>query len=120
MAKPSSVAADLAASPDFTTLFHRGAQASAAAPGRVNLLGDHTDYNAGYVLPMILPHETHVEIALRNDRVVHVWSANTDASDARREYRLGEERPTRGWLDYVQGVTSVLRRDGDALPGMDL
>lgn len=106
--------------PSFVSLFRHDPEASAAAPGRVNLIGDHTDYNGGYVLPMILPHGTHVEGAVRPDLSVHVWSGNVDRWEARREFRLGSEKRGQGWLDYVQGVAVCLRAAGHTIPGMDL
>ncbi|HVE85496.1 MAG TPA: galactokinase, partial [Myxococcales bacterium] len=89
----------------------------ARAPGRVNLIGEHTDYNGGYVLPVAIPQQTEVELVPREDGVVRASSAQVGE---RREYRLGEESPGQGWLDYVQGVTSVLRREGfGALRGFE-
>jgi galactokinase len=81
------------------------------APGRVNLIGEHTDYNGGYVLPVAIPQRTRVTLAPRNDCTVYVESAQfPDASPL--EYRLGEERPAGGWGDYVQGMTWVLSGHG--------
>ena len=45
-----------------------------SAPGRVNLMGDHTDYNAGLVLPAAIPQRTEIAIAARDDRTVRLWS----------------------------------------------
>lgn len=120
MTNHAITAHDVAAHPDFAELFRRMPDAMAYAPGRVNLMGDHTDYNGGYVLPMVLPQETHVELALREDRTMHVWSANVDPQGARREYQLGREQPAGHWVDYIQAVTSVLQREGHRLPGMDV
>ena len=106
--------------PPFEALFRRVPEVAASAPGRVNLMGDHTDYNGGYVLPMVIPQETCVELALRPDHVVHVWSASVEASHAHGEYQLGQERPGQDWLDFIQAVTAMLRREGHQLPGLDL
>ena len=92
-------------------------QAAATAPGRVNLIGEHTDYHDGYVLPMVIPQRTRTEVRRRSDRVVRVWSALLDCTD---EYEPGRETPGRGWLDYVQGTTSVLSRHGVHVPGLDI
>ncbi len=108
------------AQPSFVSLFRRGPEASARAPGRVNLIGDHTDYSGGYVLPMILPRSTYVEAAVRPDLAVHVWSANVQPSEAHRDFTLGREKRGEDWLDYVQGVTASLRAAGHVVPGMDL
>jgi galactokinase len=102
---------------DFQSLFGRAPAVTAEAPGRVNLIGEHTDYNGGFVLPSPIPQRSRVELAPRSDEVVRVWSANAGAEVV--EYRLGAETPGRDWLDYAQGVTRVLRAEGFALRGFD-
>ncbi|MCX6552452.1 MAG: galactokinase [Acidobacteria bacterium] len=104
----------------FGELFGSPAAVSADAPGRVNLIGEHTDYNGGFVLPAIIPQRTRVELARRADRRVRVWSANVEPASRWAEFVIGEESPTRTWVDYVQGVTVALRRRGYALVGVDL
>jgi galactokinase len=106
--------------PTFVSLFGRPPEASADAPGRVNLMGDHTDYNGGYVLPMVLPHKTYVEVASRDDGKVQVWSANVDPHEARQDFSVKQERPTGGWVDYVQAVTASLLAGGKPATGMDI
>ena len=87
----------------------------ADAPARVNLIGEHTDYSEGLVLPLSLPLRTRVELRLRQSSGVR---ARTDlGADEEDGYRLGDERPGRGWLDYLQGVTFALRQAGFALGG---
>jgi galactokinase len=89
-----------------------------AAPGRVNLIGEHTDYNGGFVLPTAIPQQTHVELTPRADSRVQARSANTAATGP---YTLGEEQRRGDWLDYVQGVTWALRDGGfSAISGFDL
>jgi galactokinase len=88
------------------------------ATGRVNLLGEHTDYNQGLVLPTAIPQRTEVVLQPREDRRVSAQSAIE--SSAAREYELGQEQRGRGWLDYVQGVTRVLSGRGHALSGFAL
>ena len=92
-------------------------QASAEAPGRVNLIGEHTDYHDGYVLPMVIPQRTRIEARRRADRRVRAWSGMLGRTE---EYETGQETPGRGWLDYVQGTTFVLSRHGVQVPGLDL
>jgi galactokinase len=86
----------------------------------VNLIGEHTDYNGGFVLPMAIPQQTEVELAPREDRKVRAFSANLGAAGKVDEYELGQEKRGRGWLDYVQGVTYVLREAGLTVGGFDL
>jgi galactokinase len=104
---------------DFQTLFGRPPIVTADAPGRVNLIGEHTDYNGGFVLPTAIPQQTHVELAPRSDQTVRVWSSSQEKNANILTYELGAERPGRKWLDYIQGVTQILRTDGHRLSGFE-
>ena len=107
--------------PGFAQLFGRAPTVAADAPGRVNLIGEHTDYNGGFVLPSAIPQRTRVELAPRPDRTVRAWSADLSVNGAGvLEYALGAESPGRDWLDYVQGITRTLAADGHQLGGFDL
>jgi galactokinase len=90
---------------------------SASASGRVNLMGDHTDYNEGFVLPMLIPQTTHVTVRLHDGPDIDARSATMSEVAS---YRLGEERLRGSWIDFVQGVTYVLQRAGHALRGFSL
>ncbi|ATB41450.1 galactokinase [Cystobacter fuscus] len=107
-------------SPSFQDLFGHRPEIVTHAPGRVNLIGEHTDYNGGFVLPMAIPQQTHVELRRRGDRRVRAFSTNKSASGEVLEFELGQESTGKGWLDYVQGVTHVLQREGFPLSGVDL
>jgi galactokinase len=89
------------------------------APGRVNLIGEHTDYNDGFVLPMAIDRETCVAAAPRADRRVRVFSMNLDEH---AEFDLDQpgERERGIWLDYIEGVARALERRGVRLSGADL
>lgn len=89
------------------------------APGRVNLIGEHTDYNDGFVLPVAIDRETLVAAAPRADRLVRVRSLNIAES---REFDLDHPGPRRRgiWLDYVEGVAQALESRGALLRGADL
>src|SRR5712692_9720715 len=104
----------------FQSLFGRSAEVTADAPGRVNLIGEHTDYNGGFVLPTAIPQRTRVELAPRGDAAARVWSAAVDADAPPRAYAVGAEARTGDWLDYVQGVTWALRAAGHRVAGFDL
>ena len=93
-------------------------ETSAEAPGRVNLMGEHTDYHQGFVLPTIIPQRTRVYLRARPDRTVHATSRET--GNSRQRYVVGEEAVTHSWLDYIQGVTHALRSVTSNLPGFDL
>src|SRR5205823_11674179 len=88
-----------------------------SAPGRVNLIGEHTDYNGGFVLPTAIPQRTTVELAPRDDRIVRVTSIGLGAAARPHTYELGAERRSGDWLDYVQGCTVLLEAGGVALRG---
>ncbi|HSC29922.1 MAG TPA: galactokinase, partial [Vicinamibacterales bacterium] len=97
--------------PGFRDLFGADPAITAAAPGRVNLIGDHTDYNGGFVLPAAIPQRTVVELSPRSDGVVRVYSS-AFPGDGFVAYELGHERPDGNWTDYVKGMTSVLKASG--------
>lgn len=88
------------------------------SPGRVNLIGEHTDYNDGYVFPMAIDHYTTVAIVPRHSRQLTVWSENMrekmtidlDHNESRKLH----------WSDYVSGVARMLELEGFKLPGADL
>ncbi len=89
------------------------------APGRVNLIGEHTDYNDGFVLPMAIDRETCVAAAARADRRVRVFSVNL-GEHAEFDLDRPGERERGIWLDYVEGVAHALERRGVRLGGADL
>jgi len=90
---------------------------SADAPGRVNLIGEHTDYHDGYVLPTVIPQRTRVELRRRSDEFVH--ASSDSVAGGPEQYELGREHAGRGWIDYVQGVTATLARAGMRVAGFD-
>ena len=105
----------------FVELYGRPPDVIADAPGRVNLIGEHTDYNDGLMLPATLPQRTQAELARRGDRQVRAWSTSiTRGGPPPATYVLGEEVRQKRWLDYVQGATKALADAGHHIGGFDL
>jgi len=131
----------------FDELFGRPFTIAARAPGRVNLIGEHTDYNSGFVLPTTIPQLTIVQLAPSEGDLVRAWSLNAHgdaehaqpigsggssghggngastaaaAATAGISYRLGEERRRHDWLDFIQGITQALRSEDHRITGFDV
>ena len=89
------------------------------APGRVNLIGEHTDYNDGFVMPAAVGFSTYVAIAPRNDRKLVIHSEEFSGDCEFHLDRFPEQR-TGVWCDYILGVFAALRQRGHALTGANL
>jgi len=89
------------------------------APGRVNLIGEHTDYNDGFVLPAAINFSTWVTLAPLQDNRLEIFSENFNEQIA---IRLGDAdiKPRGHWSDYVIGVAVVLQKAGHSLRGAHL
>jgi galactokinase len=89
------------------------------APGRVNLIGEHTDYNDGFVMPAAVGFSTYVAIASRPDRKLVIHSQEFPGNFAFDLDSLPPQR-TGAWCDYVLGVASILHHRGHRLAGANL
>jgi len=89
------------------------------APGRVNLIGEHTDYNDGFVMPAAVAFSTYVAIASRPDRKMVIHSEEFPGNFEFKVDSLPGQR-TGEWCDYILGVASVLQRNGHPLQGANL
>lgn len=89
------------------------------APGRVNLIGEHTDYNDGFVLPAAIDFSTWVALSPRSDRRLVLRSENF-AGSAEYDLDSSDHRRRREWSDYVYGVALTLEQAGKPLRGADV
>ena len=103
---------------NFTRIYRKQPARIFRAPGRINIIGEHTDYNEGFVLPAAVNRCVLAAVGPRNDRTVQVHSANL-----RRSARFDVDRirpAARSWANYVRGVAWALQEKGARLPGLDI
>ncbi len=106
---------------DINTVFRQrfgdDAQAfTVRAPGRVNLIGEHVDYNGGLVLPMALSLQTTLRVRPREDNIVKLYATEFDDE---QEFALDNVQKRGSWIDYVQGVADELQKRGIPLRGFE-
>lgn len=114
---PDQIAEALAAA--FARRVGREPAVVACAPGRVNLIGEHLDYNGGRCLPLALPHATYAAVAPRDDRMLSITSLQMDGTE---KVDLDDLAPgaVDGWTAYVAGVVWALAEEGWTFPGLDM
>ncbi len=103
----------------FQELFARPPESYGEAPGRVNIIGEHTDYNGGFVLPTAIPQRTHIILAPRSDANVRLASKDLGTSIQTCEYVLGQEEAKHRWSDYIEGATWLLQQKSMPIQGFD-
>ncbi|NEB03188.1 galactokinase [Streptomyces sp. SID13726] len=104
----------------FVELYGTEPEGVWSAPGRVNLIGEHTDYNDGFVMPFALPHTAVAAVSRREDGVLRLHSADIEGGVV--ELRLDDLAPEtdRDWTAYPAGVVWALREAGHPVTGADV
>jgi len=108
-----------AAKKGFEAHFGFAAEIIVRAPGRVNIIGEHTDYNHGFVLPMAIEHETVILARKRDDGILNAYAANLERG-AQADLHQRTRNPRESWIDYVVGVADELAKLNRSLHGADL
>ncbi|BDR54263.1 galactokinase [Bombiscardovia apis] len=104
----------------FTKTFGQAPSGVWSAPGRVNLIGEHTDYNAGLCLPIALPHRTFIALSPREDTQVRIISSFDPSKSEHAELSGLQAGGVTGWAAYPVGVAWALRQVGfDQVRGFD-
>ena len=101
---------------DYAEIFNASPAVEASAPGRVNLLGEHTDYNDGFVLPTAIPQQTTVYVGYSPNNEHHFYSANLKE---RVDIHPTESVPP-GFARYINGCMRVLEKAGYVIPPLNL
>ena len=87
------------------------------SPGRINLIGEHTDYNEGFVLPAAIDKSVYVAVSAREDHRIHLRSSNFNEQ---AEFVLDNLQPVKGWPTYILGVVDQLMQQGHPIAGFNL
>jgi galactokinase len=104
----------------FAGRFGRAPQVAWWAPGRVNLIGEHTDYNDGFVLPLAIPYGVAAAVAARPDGVLRVASAQVPGAPVEVAVEALAPGAVSGWAAYIVGVVWALRAEGHPVGGADV
>ncbi|MGW3561283.1 galactokinase [Streptomyces sp. NPDC000963] len=104
----------------FESLYGKTPDGVWAAPGRVNLIGEYTDFNDGFVLPFALPHTAVAAVARRDDGVLRLHSADVDGGVVQLDAAALEPLSGGNWAAYPAGVVWALREAGHPVTGADV
>lgn len=104
----------------FSSAFGREPDGIWQAPGRVNLIGEHTDYNEGFVLPFAIDRTARVAVGVRSDGKVRLLSTYGDQGLTTADAARLERHSAKGWTKYPLGVMWSLQQRGIDVPGLDL
>jgi galactokinase len=104
----------------FEALYGSAPEGVWAAPGRVNLIGEYTDFNDGFVLPLALPHTTVAAVSRRDDGVLRLHSADADGGVVQLATDTLAPLSGGGWAAYPAGVVWALRAAGHPVTGADV
>ena len=102
----------------FQEKFNKLPQIISSAPGRINIIGEHTDYTLGYVLPSAIDKKIYFLASKRTDFEVHLWSEQFKEKDIFSLEKI-EHSPTKRWANYVRGVFNLLIQKKYSLKGID-
>ncbi len=106
---------------EFKRIFSEMPDSVFFAPGRVNLIGEHTDYNDGFVLPCAIGYGTYLAVRARKDNTIRVVAGNLeDRSSQWQTDKPVEHDEAESWSDYLRGVSAHFYREGIAIGGMDV
>ena len=86
------------------------------SPGRINLIGEHTDYNEGFVLPAAIDKSIYLGFAKNNRRTCRVYSLDFEEEQS---FSLDNLKPAKGWVNFVMGVANAIQKSGKKLEGFD-
>lgn len=105
----------------FEAFFSVAPQGVVKAPGRVNLIGEHTDYNGGFVLPAAINYHTYIAFTPRDDRQLRLVAYNFDNESVLVDLDATQvHQDSAPWSNYVRGVVQEMRKKGFRLAGGDL
>lgn len=100
---------------NFQQIFGTAPEAQASAPGRVNLLGEHTDYNDGFVLPTAIGQRTTVQLSFSKNAQYHFYSQDLD-----QQVSIVENSQPSGFASYIFGCIQLLHQEGYTIPPLNL